>query len=46
MVPKMGMQSFRYQLHPPLHDKPERFIFVETTLSLIETGFYVLGLGG
>jgi len=42
----MGMQSFLYQLHPPLHDKPERFICVETTLPLIETDIYVLGMGG
>ena len=42
----MAMQSFLYQLHPLLHDKPERFIFVETTLSLIETDIYALGTGG
>ena len=46
MIPKMGMQSFLYQLHTPLHDEPERFIFVELTFSLIETGIYVLEMGG
>lgn len=46
MIPKMGMQSFLYQLHTPLYDQPERFIFVELTFSLIETDIYFLGLGG
>ena len=46
MIPKMGMQSLLYQLHTPLHDQPERFIFVDLTFSLIEADIYFLGLGG
>ena len=46
MIPKMGIQSFLYQLHTPLYNKPERFIFVELNFYLIEADIYFLGLGG